>query len=118
MALQFYERTMAFTICATIVALTRTDLYVPKQDRKLLLLRCFIGLTASYAYLMAVDYLPVSIAMILFFTGPFWATIMGFFFLGEKVALYEMAAMVVAFCGVVVISTSNKQSDEMADETE
>lgn len=117
---QVYERSVSFLICAFIVACTqcsndpemRIPLYVPQKDRKYLWGRCFVGITGSYSYLLAVKYLPISISMILFFTGPFWATIMGYFFLGELISLNEICAMCVAFSGVIIISTAKQVPEE------
>lgn len=115
MAIQFYERTVSFLLTALVVVIFRVDLHVPKKDRPYVLGRCFVGITGSYSYLLAVKFLPISISMILFFTGPFWATIMGYFFLGEMITKQELIAMIVAFAGVVVIATTPQAEIESPD---
>jgi len=102
-----------------IVLVARIDLFVPKQDRIYLVGRVIVGVTGSYTYLLAVKYLPISISMILFFTGPFWATILAYFFLGEMIARNEVIAMVVAFSGVIIIATAKQPaSDEVLEDGE
>lgn len=111
LAIQFYERTTAFIICAIIIAIARIDLSVPKHDRIYLFGRMLVGITGSYTYLLSVQYLPISISMILFFTGPFWATILAYFMLGEMISRNEIVAMIVAFSGVIIISTAKQPTD-------
>lgn len=112
-AIQFFERTTAFVLTALAILITRTTLYVPPADRKYIVVRCIVGITGSYAYLLSIQYLPISISMILFFTGPFWATILAYFALGEMIARNELIAMVFAFTGVIVIATAKQPVDDL-----
>ena len=40
-------------------------------------------------------------------TAPFWASIIGWFFLNESISSFEIVAMVLSFGGVVLITMAN-----------
>lgn len=54
--------------------------------------------------------------MIIFNTSPFWASILGYIILKESMKMYEVAAIVVSFGGVVLIALSKPDGNQEAAE--
>jgi drug/metabolite transporter (DMT)-like permease len=106
------ERAVTLTLVACFIlpvsrgGFNLADFKVPHELRHYLLTRSVIGVVGGISYMLAIKNLPVGISMILFYTGPFWATIMSYFYLGELIAPREIICIIVAFTGVVVISTA------------
>ena len=52
-------------------------------------------------------------------TAPFWASIIGWFFLNESISSFEIVAMVLSFGGVVLITMANNvKGNEIVDTLE
>ena len=52
-------------------------------------------------------------------TAPFWASIIGWFFLNESISSFEIVAMVLSFGGVVLITMANNvKGNEIVDTSE
>lgn len=61
--------------------------------------------------------IPFSQLQIIMSTSPFWVSILGYFVNGEQVELYEYAAMLLSFFGVVVIALSRTQTNKIESHT-
>ena len=48
----------------------------------------------------------------IFNTAPFWATLLGWFFISEVITPFEIFAMVLSFGGVILIAIGNKSETE------
>ena len=59
---------------------------VPKHLRNGLLVRTIVGLIGFNAFVYGVKILPMFIMSIINNTAPFWASILGYFILNEKVS--------------------------------
>lgn len=83
----------------------------------MLLLRCIIGTIGFTSITFGVAMVPLLVQNTIFNTAPFWAALLGFFFLGEVITSFEIFAMIVSFGGVVLIALSNSAtgSSESAD---
>ena len=62
--------------------------------------------------------MPVYTSSCIFFTMPIWATLMGFFFLGEPINKYDILSVFSAFCGVLFINDPLKLFKEQNNEIE
>lgn len=78
-----------------------------RADYVMLTLRSVFGCLGLAANYYAIDHLPVSEAAILGKTAPFFMIIFSYFFLKEKIKGYQIAALTLAFTGVIVISGIN-----------
>mmetsp|Transcript_34875 Transcript_34875/g.53541 ORF Transcript_34875/g.53541 Transcript_34875/m.53541 type:complete len:132 (+) Transcript_34875:54-449(+) len=77
---------------------------VPKELRKILLIRCIAG-TFSFALIsVATQFIPLSISIILANTTPFWTAILGFVILHEEIASVDIVCMIGCFLGVIILS--------------
>lgn len=81
-------------------------MYIEKQDRWLLFWRGFIGTVGFTCLALGVALIPLLIQNTIFNTAPFWASILGWVFLKEKLTMMEVVAMVISFGGVLCISLS------------
>lgn len=76
-----------------------------KTDRKLEhFFRCFAGIIALIAIVVALRELPLAVVVSLSYAAPLFITILSIFLLGEKVGIFRWIAVIVGFIGVVVIS--------------
>ena len=65
---------------------------------------CYIGFTFVYYFL------PLGIGSTLIACSPFAITLLAYFFLGENVTFFEVAALVVMFSGITLMAMSNPNS--------
>mmetsp|Transcript_15275 Transcript_15275/g.35536 ORF Transcript_15275/g.35536 Transcript_15275/m.35536 type:complete len:370 (+) Transcript_15275:111-1220(+) len=72
--------------------------------------RNIVGCGALVLIFSALRRLPVGEATSVVFTAPVWTTILAYFFLGEKVTRYSLAATVLAVLGVSLIATGSASS--------
>ena len=93
------------TTCLLITAKARgiDILDVPKDLRKILVMRGIYGALAHSAYLTSLNLLEISKTSVIFWTNPMMVAIIAFFKLNEKISRYDVAAIVIAFLGVILI---------------
>lgn len=77
---------------------------VPKKYWKLLLVRCIAGTLGFTCLVYSVKAIPLFISIIIFNTTPFIASILGWFFLGDKVSKTELKLMIGCFIGVLALA--------------
>lgn len=80
-----------------------------------MLLSSFINAGRMYLYLIAFIYTSIGNAVILFYTWPIFATILGIFFLKEKVSRKQIALMLLAFIGLGIAYSNKSFSFEDRD---
>jgi multidrug transporter EmrE-like cation transporter len=77
---------------------------VPRKYWKLLLIRCIAGTLGFTCLVYSVKTIPLFIGIIIFNTTPFIASILGYYFLGDKVSKTEMKLMIGCFIGVLALA--------------
>lgn len=77
---------------------------IPKSHAGLLLTRGIFGFFAFTSLFMSIHLLPFSLAMVISFTQPVAAAIIGWAFGGEKLRFLEWAALISAMIGVVILT--------------
>lgn len=80
-----------------------------------MLLSSFINAGRMYLYLIAFIYTSIGNAVILFYTWPIFATILGIFFLKENVSRKQIALMLLAFIGLGIAYSNKSFSFEDRD---
>ena len=76
-----------------------------KTDRKLEhFFRCFAGIIALIAIVVALRELPLAVVVSLSYAAPLFITVLSIFLLGEKVGIFRWIAVLIGFIGVLVIS--------------
>lgn len=67
------------------------------------LIRGILGFIAYSTYYVALSYMPIAQTAALFYTSPILITLFSVPMLGEKLGIHRILAVVVGFCGVLVI---------------
>ena len=65
---------------------------------------------AQSCILIALSMMPIAGAMAINFSAPLFATLFAAFFLGERVGLPRASALVVGFCGVLLVASPGADS--------
>lgn len=67
------------------------------------LIRGILGFIAYSTYYVALSYMPIAQTAALFYTSPILITLLSVPMLGEKLGIHRIVAVIVGFCGVLVI---------------
>jgi drug/metabolite transporter (DMT)-like permease len=70
---------------------------------KLLMLRCVSGSLAFLALIAAIRLIPVSTAMVLFYSFPAFAALFSCWLFGDRISKYEIFCITTAICGVGIL---------------
>jgi drug/metabolite transporter (DMT)-like permease len=76
-----------------------------------MIFRAVTGYFALQGIWGAVKYMPVSIASSIFSMGPILTTVFASIFLKERVTIYDYAALLSAFIGVIMVNNPFKTQD-------
>lgn len=79
---------------------------LPKESRKILLLRCCFGTVGFTTLVYGVKILPLFIGQIIYNTSPFWTSILGYYVLNDTVSKIEIICMIGCFLGVISLATA------------
>lgn len=92
-------------ICASLVILQFEGGFPALKTRQagLHLLRCLLVVFANMAFFAGLAIMPLADATALFYVAPLFITLLSIPFLGEKVGVRRLAAVVVGFLGVLVM---------------
>ncbi|NER13435.1 EamA family transporter [Leptobacterium flavescens] len=77
------------------------------NNRKLLLVRGLVGVTAMSLFFMAVHYMPIGSAVALRYTSPIFAAIFAVLLLRETIKPLQWLFFAIAFAGVLVLKGFN-----------
>lgn len=75
-----------FFIPACLAIANKTDLSVPKKHYSVLGIRIVFGFVCFAFIVYSFSVLPIGLVQTLFGTAPFFAAILGYFFIGEGVS--------------------------------
>ena len=67
-------------------------------------MRCLIGTVGFASFAIAMKFIPLSVFFIIFNSNPFTTALLGYFWIRERISAFEVAAMVCAFMGIVMMS--------------
>lgn len=101
------EVVLARALISIIICLyfiRRAGIALLGKNRKLLILRGLLGTGAMCCIFYALVHMPVTDAIVLFYTNPLWATVISFFVLKEKLGAKELLAVCLGFVGVIFIA--------------
>lgn len=65
--------------------------------------RAGVGIVSMELWFYALAIMPITDATALSFTSPLWATLMAVLFLGERIGVHRISALVVGFLGALII---------------
>lgn len=68
------------------------------------MLRCLTGFAATITFYEAIDLLPLSLAVTLYYTSPIVTAIVCYVLLGEKLAKLEILSIFSSLFGVILLT--------------
>ena len=68
---------------------------------------------AFYFEVIAIYLMPISLAIVLYFTQPVFAGLFGYLFNGEKIGKLDIMGIAFSLLGVVIISNSSKLANNI-----
>ena len=95
--------------CTVLMFASRQSFHIEKSDRCPLFLRCVLDLTAYIGIVFGLPLVPLIVMSTIFQTAPFWASILGYFVIGETISCFEIIAMFASFGGIICICISSRQ---------
>ncbi len=99
----FFRNIIPFLLSSALLLRTQTKVIIHKKNIFWLILRSTCGTLGVLCNFYAVDRLILSDASILAKLAPFFAIIMSFFILREKVNLFRVVTVILAFIGSIFI---------------
>ena len=78
--------------------------------------RSLVGLIGFTAATFGIPLVPLVVFNTTMNTAPIWASILGWFFLKEKMLRTEVFALVLSFIGVLMIAFSNSEPEKSQSE--
>ena len=81
--------------------------------RNFLILRSIIGTTCFILWVYSVDLLRLGPMMCINNTSPFWAILIGYCFLNERITCFEVICMLFSFSGILLIATAKNEDEEI-----
>lgn len=109
---------MWFMAIAAYVCLLRNKQKVTdfRPDlRWILIARCAVGAINFLLIAIALKNLPISVSVIIMGTSPFTTALLQYWWVGQKITVYDGISMVGAFSGVVLIGLSAPKKLEEAN---
>jgi len=85
-------------------------LNIPARYHRLIIIRSFVGFLGVQGLFNSVKFMPVSQASVIFFTGPLIAALMAFFYLKERITIFDIACLICSFVGVILINNPFRES--------
>ncbi len=100
----FLRNLIAMGLLSGGAALTGRPIALKTANKGLMLVRTLIGVVGWYCFFAGLKHLPLATVMALFFSFPIFLTALSVPLLGESVGPRRWAAVLVGFCGVLLIT--------------
>jgi drug/metabolite transporter (DMT)-like permease len=81
---------------------------MPKKDGKWIVVRSAAGTLQSFCMLFAIRFLPLGFFTTIYNTTPFWASLMAYFLLRERIHQTEVVAMIFSFTLIFLLAVSRQ----------
>jgi len=107
----FFRNLIALIFAFVVLMKEDKKISYKKENIKYLLIRSFMGTIGILGNFYAVDHLILSDASMLNKLSPFFAIIFSYFFLKEKISLFQFISVVIAFIGSLFIIKPSFGSD-------
>lgn len=105
MELVFYRNITPVIAISLYIAAKRNRNMLFAKNPPMLMFRVFVGTLSLLLTFQALKILPLAEATVLFFTSTLITTVLGIILLREKVGIYRFAAIIIGFCGVIMIAS-------------
>lgn len=97
----FFRSLGTLIILTPLLLQSKTSIF--GNNKKLLLLRGFLGVISLTCFFQSLKYLPLGTAVTLRYLSPIFAGIFALFFLKEKIKTIQWFLFLIAFLGVILI---------------
>ena len=101
-AFRFLIMVIGSFIYARCIGVSLTEF--PGNTRPWVLSRAFAGYCSSIGQFMSIFFLPLSIAVVLYFTQPITTSIVTYFLLGEKMSWLQIFSTLSSMLGVIFLT--------------
>ncbi|TVP53161.1 MAG: DMT family transporter [Halomonadaceae bacterium] len=108
----FGRNLLGLGILLPILLIREGPRYLITPHLRFHLMRGVIGVSAMYCYFFSLGKLPLTDAVLLKLTAPFFIPLIAFFWLGERTAMVTVIAIALGFCGVMVLLQPGQASVE------
>jgi len=106
----FYRNAIILTgFCAWFTVSNQWHLAITR-NMKDQIYRAVVGTCGVVMAFWAISKLPLADATTLLYTAPLFVTLLSYPMLGEKVGIYRCSAVLVGFCGIVVVAAPSGQN--------
>jgi drug/metabolite transporter (DMT)-like permease len=102
-----------FGLLVTFPILIRQNLRPNRRDFFFLILRGLLGIGVFFAIIKAFRVSSFSVTMVLFYTSPIWALLMGIYFLKERLFWRTSGAITISIVGIVILTGGWRGNIEM-----
>lgn len=79
-------------------------LSIPGGTFKYIMLRCLTGVLSVFCMYLAIDVLPLSLAVTLYYTSPIFTAVVCYLFLGEKLSKLEIISIFSSLFGMILLT--------------
>ena len=111
-------RTFACLTGSIIVAKSSGHSFFVKSElRRDLFMRSMQGTIGHLSFTFGIMYVPLVIVNILYNTAPFWTFLLAWCMVGERLTGLQIAALVMSFIGICLISRNSSKSSEANEST-
>ena len=76
---------------------------VPDGIRVTFVLRCITSFLGTLGYFMAIQFIDLSKASVLYWTNPMFTAVISYLWLKESLSLIDWGAILASFCGILII---------------
>lgn len=112
-SIAFIRATIPSILLLAWIFQTKTNIF--RGNTKKMLGASFINAGRIYLYLMAFIYTTIGNAIILFYSWPIFVSLLGIFFLKEKVSRKQILLLLTAFTGLIIAYSGKSFSFEDKD---
>ncbi len=103
----FFRMVFQAVLMAPVVLVMRQSLQLSRRMRGLLALRALMLMGSTYAFVGALQVMPIADALAIVFVEPFILLALGFFLFGDQVGPRRISASVVGFMGAMLVIQPN-----------
>ena len=103
----FFRMFFQALLMAPVVLVLRQGLRMTRGQTKLMALRALMLIGSTYAFVAAVQVMPIADALAIVFVEPFILLVLGYLLFGDHVGPRRIAASAVGFCGALLVIQPN-----------
>ena len=91
-------------MCLLTVKYLKADIFpIPPAMRGAFFARCIFGFLNNSCFMLSLQYISLAKTSVLFWTAPIWTALLGNLYLKERLSVYDWAAGMFAFVGILLI---------------